>query len=86
MINAIKIPLNTEKVEHADLGIKDAEKIISDAIVFVDHIALMLEQPDGTTTIWIDRGEVNSPLSLNKILYEIEQTLNINKKEQNGNS
>ena len=62
----ITIPINVENISDVDMGIK-GETNIAEGILFVDNIAIMIQQPDGSTTIAIDGGDVNSPLTIAEI-------------------
>lgn len=72
MIGTINIPISVELLADIEMGIK-SEPMIANAVIVIAHIALMTEQPDGSTTISIDSGEVNTPLSLSEVLIEIER-------------
>ena len=63
----ITIPINVENISDVDMGIK-GETNIAEGILFIDNIAIMIQQLDGSTTIAIDGGDVNSPLSIADIM------------------
>ena len=74
ILETIKIPINTKSTELMELGLSDSETILRDAYIVAKQISMILDQPDGDSTIFLmDGGDITTPLSVKEIMEKIER-------------